>query len=113
MQTRNTDFIYRNELDKACFQHNVAYSNSKDLVKRTQSDKILKDKAFKIANNSKYDGYQRRLASIINKFFDNKSKGGSIKNNIKENQQLANELRKLLIKKFKKRKVYSSFKDNI
>ena len=72
MQTRNTDFIYRNELDKACFQHNVAYSNSKDLVNRTQSDKILKDKAFKIANNSKYDGYQRRLASIMNTFFDNK-----------------------------------------
>ena len=53
MQTGNTDFIYRNELDKACFQHDAAYSDSKDLAKRTQSDKVLKDKAFQIANNPK------------------------------------------------------------
>ena len=111
MQTGNTDFIYRNELDKACFQHDAAYSDSKDLVKRTQSNKILKDKAFKIANNPKYYGYQRRLASMVYKFFDKKSKGNGIKNDIKENQQLANELHKLIIRKFKKRKVYSSFKD--
>ena len=64
MQTGNTDFIYRNELDKACFQHDMAYEKTKDLVKRTQSDKVLKDKAFKIASNPKYDGYQRELASI-------------------------------------------------
>ena len=51
MQTGNTNFIYRNELDKACFQHDMAYGNSKDLIKKTQSDKFLKDKAFKIANN--------------------------------------------------------------
>ena len=59
MQTRNTDFIYKNQLDKACFQHDMAYYKSKDLLKRTQSDKALKDKAFKIASNLKYDGYQR------------------------------------------------------
>ena len=53
MQTGNTDFIYRNELDKACFQHDAAYSDSKDLAKRTQSDKVLKDEAFQIANNPK------------------------------------------------------------
>ena len=48
MQTGNTDFIYRNELDKACFQHDMAYGKSKDLVKRTQSGKVLKSvfKAF-------------------------------------------------------------------
>ena len=63
MQTANTDFIYRNELDKACFQHDMAYGKSKDLVKRTQSDKVLRDKAFKIASNPKYDGYQRESAS--------------------------------------------------
>ena len=57
MQTGNTDFIYRNELDKACFQHDMAYGKSKDLVKRTQSDKVLEDKAFKIASNPNYDGY--------------------------------------------------------
>ena len=58
MQTGNTDFIHRNELDKACFQHDMAYDKTKDLVKRTQSDKVLKDKAFKIASNPNYDGYQ-------------------------------------------------------
>ena len=60
MQTGNTDFIYRNELDKACFQHDMAYGKSKDLTKRTQSDKVLRDKAFKIATDPKYDGCQRR-----------------------------------------------------
>ena len=53
MQTGNTDFIYKNELDKACFQHDMAYSKSKDLVKRTQSDKVLEDKTFKIASDPK------------------------------------------------------------
>ena len=48
MQTGNKDFIYKNELDKACFQHDMAYGKTKDLVKRTQSDKVLKDKAFRI-----------------------------------------------------------------
>ena len=65
MQTGNTDFIYRNELDKACFQHDMAYGKSKDLAKRTQSDKVLRDKAFKIVSDPKYDGYQRGLASMV------------------------------------------------
>ena len=56
MQTGNTDFIYISELDKACFQHDMAYGKSKDLVKRAQPDKVLKDKTFKIASNQKYDG---------------------------------------------------------
>ena len=73
MQTGNTDFIYKNELDKACFQHHMAYGKPKDLVKRTQSDKVLKDKAFKIASSPKYDGYQRELASMVYKFFDKTS----------------------------------------
>ena len=68
MQTGNTNFIYKNELDKACFQHDMAYGKTKDLVKRTQSDKVLKDKAFKIASDPKYDGYQRRLASMFTSF---------------------------------------------
>ena len=74
MQTPNTNFIYRNEIDKACFQHDMAYGKSKDLVKRTQSDKILKDQAFKIASDLNYDDYQRGLASMVYKFFDKKSK---------------------------------------
>ena len=78
MQTGNTDFIYRNELDKACFQHDMAYGKSKDLAKRTQSDKVLRDKAFKIASDPKYDGYQRGLASIVYKLFEKKSNGGDV-----------------------------------
>ena len=111
MQTGNTNFIYKNKLDKACFQHDMAYDKSKDLVKRTQSDKVLKDKAFKIASDPKYDGYQRGLASMVYKFFDKKSSGSGIVN--EPNYQLANELHKPIIRKFKKRKVYSSFRDNI
>ena len=74
MQTGNTNFIYKNELDKACFQYDTAFGKSKDLVKRTQSDKVLKDKAFKIASNPKYDDYQRGLASMVYRFFDQKIK---------------------------------------
>ena len=80
MQTVNTDFIYKNELDKPCFQHDMAYGKAKDLVRRTQSDKILRDKAFKIASDSKYDGYQRGLASMVYKFFDKKTSGSGIIN---------------------------------
>ena len=65
MKTGNTDFIYKNELDKACFQHDMAYGKWKDLVKRTKSDKVLRDKAFKIASDLTYDGYQRGLASMV------------------------------------------------
>ena len=70
MKTENKNFIYKNDFDKACFQHDMAYGESKDLAKRTQSDKLLRDKAFEIANNPKYHGYQRGLASMVDKFFD-------------------------------------------
>ena len=69
-KTGNTNFIYKNVLDKACFQHDMAYCKSKDLVKRTESDNFLRDKAFKIVSNPKYDGYQRGLASMVCRFFD-------------------------------------------
>ena len=110
MQTGNNDLIYKNKLDKACFQHDMAYGKSKDLVKRTQSDKVLKNKAFKIASNPKYDVYQRGLASMVYTFFDKKSKGSGIFAN-EPNFELANELHKPIIRKLKKRKVYSSFRD--
>ena len=97
-RTGNTDFIYKNELDKACFQHDMAYGKSKDLVKRTHSDKFVRDKAFKIAGDPKDDGYQRGLASMVYKFFDKKSSEGDITNG--SNYQLANELNKPFIKKF-------------
>ena len=111
MQTGNTDFIFGNEIDKACFQHHMTYGKSTGLAKRTQSDKVLRDKAFKIASDPKYDGCQRGLASMVYKFFDKKSSRSGIIN--ESNYQLANELHKPIIKKFKKRKVYSSFRDNI
>ena len=111
MKTGNTDFIYRNELDKACFQHDMAYGKAKDLVRTTQSDKFLRDKAFKIASYPKYDGYQRGLTSMVYKFFDKRSKGSVITN--ESNYQLENELHKPIFRKFKKRKVYYSFRDNI
>ena len=111
MQTGNTDFIYKNELDRACFQHDMAYGKTKDLEKRAQSDNVLRDKAFKIAKNPKYDGYQRGLASMVYKFFDKKSTGSGISN--EPDYQLADEIHKPIIRKFKKRKVYSSFRDNI
>ena len=102
MQTRDTNYIYKNELDKACFQHDMAYGKYKDLKRRTKSDKVLKDKAFAIANNPKYDGYQRGLVSMVYNFFDKKSKGSGIKS--MPNQQLANELHKPIIRKLKKKK---------
>ena len=110
MQTGNTNFIYKNELDKACFQHDMAYGKSKDLVRRTQWDKVLRDKAFKIASNPDYDGYQRGLSSMVSKIFDkksasiNKSSRSGIAN--ESNYQLANELHKPILRKFKKRNVY-------
>ena len=96
IQTWDTSFIYKNELDKACFQHdNMACGKTKDLVIRTQSDKVIKDKAFKIASYRKYDGYQRWLSSMVYKFFDKKSSGSGMVN--KPNYQSANELHKPII----------------
>ena len=99
MQTGDTNYIYKNKLDKACFQYDMAYGKYNKLEKRTQSDKFLKDEAFAVANNPKCDEYQRGLVSMVYKVFDKKSKGSGIKNEIKENQQLA--------------EVYSSIKDDI
>ena len=58
MQTGDTNYICRDDLDKACFPHDMAYGKYKDTRKKTQSDKILRDKSFEIASNPKYDGYQ-------------------------------------------------------
>ena len=124
-QTGDTKYIYRNELDKACFQHDAAYTNNKDLLNRTRADKILRYKAYGIANNPQYDGYQRGLASTVYKFFDTKTSSpdrkivgsGTTKlsslERVNENMKLANELHKPIIRKFNKRKGYSSFRDNI
>ena len=87
-RTGNTDFVYKNEFDKACFQHDMACGKSKYLVNRIQSDKVLRDKAFKIASDPKYDGNQIGLTSIDYQFFDKKLNGSGITN--ESNYQLAN-----------------------
>ena len=108
-ETGDTNYIYMNELDKACFTHDAAYPDSKDLTKRTIADK---NRAFDITKDPKYDGYQRGLASMVYKFFDSKVSGSGAKL-IPKNKQLADEFHKQIIRKFEKRKVYSTFKDNI
>ena len=110
-RTGDTRYIYRNELDKACFQHDSVYADHKDLINRTEADKVLRDKAYDIASNPKYDGYQRGLASMVYKFFDKKSMGSRIARD--KSSILADELHKPIIRNFNKRKVYSQFKDNI
>ena len=144
-QTGDTRYIYRNELDKACFKHDAAYAKYKDVENRLISDQKLRNSAYDIASNPKYDGYQRGLASMVYKLFDSKvaplgkktmadkgnakhaAKPSSLERSFLEcsslersslertenNKILAEELHKLVIKKFNKRKVYSQFRDNI
>ena len=89
-ETGDTSYVYKNELDKASFQHNMAYGDFKDVKRRTASEKTLRDKAFNIAKNPQNDGYLRGLASIVYKIFDKKSTGSGVTNNkIKQNLQIA------------------------
>ena len=108
MQRETTNYIYKKDLNKPCFQQDMAYGWYKDFTKRTKSEKVLKDKAFEIASNPKYDGFERRLASMVYIFFDKKCKGSGVKS--MSNQQLVEELHKPIIRKFKRLKVYCSFK---
>ena len=108
-QTGDTQYIYRYELDKACFQQDAAYTNNKDLLNRTRADKTLRYKTYGIANNPQYDGYQRGLASMVYKFFDTKASSpdrktvgsGTAKSSslerVNENIKLANELHNPLL----------------
>ena len=108
-------------VDKACFQHDMIYGDFKDLTRRAASDKMLPDKAFNIAKNPKYGGYQRGLSSMVYKFFDkktsatrpNKFAGSGIKNDHISKKELAKELHKPITRKFKKQRLYSTFIDNI
>ena len=91
----------------------MAYGDFKVLLRRTAADKVLHNKAFNIAKNPKY-GYQRGLASImVYKYFDTKTSDVAVKSQIMQNEELAEELHKSIIRKFQKRKVHSSFIDNI
>ena len=127
-RTGDTRYIYRNELDKACFQHDSAYADHKDLINSAEADKVLRDKAYDLASNPENDGYQRGLSSMVYKFFDKKStteptarssleRTGSgfkkLKNTARNSSILADERHKHIIRKFNKRKVHSQFKDNI
>ena len=129
-RTGDTRLLYRNELDKACFKHDAAYAKYKDVENRLISDQKLKNSAYDIASNPKFDGYQRGLVSMVYKCFDSKvapldKKTMSGKGNanhttkhsslerMENNKILAKELHKPVIKKFYKRKVYSQFKDKI
>ena len=91
--------MYGNELDKACFGNDAACSKSKDLAKRTISDKSLKDRAYEIGRNCNYDAYQKALASTVYRFFDKKSETG-----ISVNEQLGKKLHKSVTKNSKEEK---------
>ena len=78
-ETGGSQYIYQNELDNACFQHGMAYGDFKDLSGKTASNKILHDKAFNIAKNSKYDAFQRGLSSMVYLVFDKETSGGKSK----------------------------------
>ena len=91
----------------------MAYVVFKDLPRRIASDKVLPDKAFNIIKNPKYYGYQNGLPSIVYSFLDKKSSGSAVKTEIMSYQESAEELRKPIIRKFDKRKVHSSFMDNV
>ena len=121
-ETGDTNYIYKNKLDKACFAHDAPCSDSNDLTKRTVADKILRNKAFNIAKNPEYDGYRRGLTSMVYRFFDKKSasladksdEGSGVNTKLApQNQQLAEELHKPMIRKFEKRKIHAAFQDNI
>ena len=122
-ETEDTNYIQKNKLDKACFQHDKAYGDFKDLKRRTAFDKVLRDKAFNIAKSPEYDGYQRGLASMVYKFFDKNLTGSGVptlankfavdNNKTKQNLQLAEKLHEPIIRNFKKRTIHFGFKDNI
>ena len=100
--------MHRNGSDKVRFANDAAYSDSKDLAKRTISDKNLKGRTCETARNCSYDGYQKVLSSMIYRCFNKKTGSGII-----ANEQLAKELHELVNIRFKRRNVYARFKDNI
>ena len=107
-ETVDNSYIYKNEFDKACFQYDMAYGNFKGIARRTASDKVLRDKAFNIAKNPKYDWYQKGLASMVYKFFDKKSaslpdksvKSSGVNIPSEFNEQLAKESHRPIIRNF-------------
>ena len=101
-ETGDSRYIYQNELGKACFQHDMAYGDFEDLNRRTFAHKVLQDKAFNVAKDSKYDGYQywHVCWHIDIEFFDKKSSGSGINSEIISNKELGEELHKPIIRKW-------------
>ena len=93
-ETEDSRYIYQNELHQACFQDDMVNGDFKDQPRRTASDKVLRDKAFDIAKNPKYDGCKQRLALMAYKCFDKMFSGSGVKSEVMPNQQLAEELHK-------------------
>ena len=110
-QTGDSRYTYQNELDEAFIQHDMAYGVFKDLNRRTLTDEVLRYKAFDVAKDPQYDGYQRGLASMVYKYFDKETSGSGIKSI--PNKELAKELHIPIIRNFNKRKVHSLLIDNI
>ena len=105
MLTGNTNYIYKTDLDKAYFQHDMAYGENKDLTKRTQLEKVLRDKAFKIASNPKYDAYQSGLTSMVYEIFDKNPKVSAVRSSDLQifklsNQKLSDKLHKSITRTF-------------
>ena len=112
-RTGDTRYIYRNELDKACFQHDSAYVDHKDLINKTEADKVLRDKAYDIASNPKYDRYQRGLASMVYKVFEKKFMGSGfkkLKNTARSSSILAMNVINLLLENLIKEKYIRNLK---
>ena len=115
MKDGKLSHILKNKLDAACFQHDSAYGKYKDRLNRKKPDVVLKNKALKNVMDPKINGYQRGLASMVYTFFDERTKRSGIESDKRfhKNKKLEEELHKTIIKNFKRKKVYSSFKDNI
>ena len=79
-EARDSQYIYLNKPDKACFQDDMTYGDFINLTRRTKSDRTMRDKALTIAKNRKFDGYRRGLAPMVFKFFDKKTSGRTVKN---------------------------------
>ena len=110
-ETEDSRYSHQNEPDKVCFQHDMAYRDFKELNRRTGADKVFCDKAFNIAKDGKYDGYQCGIASIVYIFFNKKTSASGTKNI--PNKELVEELHRPIIRKFDKGKVHSPFIDNV
>ena len=112
-ETGDSRYIYQNELSKSCFQHDMAYKDFKDLPRRLASDQVLRDKAFNVVKTPKYNGYQRGLASVVNRFFEKKSLDDDVTIKLCQINSQPKNYANQLLENLKKRKVFSSFKNNI